>query len=251
MFQKQIKDLKEMSKTAITIYIRGPEFTINRSENVVDQVRVEEIEEERRTLGRMFEQIRGRATSRPIRSQTTEIGRKILKQTTKVKRGLASYVNGVRLSAIADTGAEQNVILARYATEQNLLMDHSVTETFKLGNSKTVESIGTVNIDYAFALEPSNIFKLTCHVISDGIYDLILGSPFLAVTGTMSKYRHRLTECVFQGYNLFHHGYLGNNSQRLKGCLADYHPALAVPDSGAECNVIDQQYVFSYIPIIT
>ncbi len=58
----------------------------------------------------------------------------------------------------------------------------------------------------------------------------------------MSKYRHRWTECLFNVANVFHFGFLGQNSQRLQGTLARRHSVLAVPDSGAERNIIDMRY---------
>lgn len=173
-------------------------------------------------------------------NQTHGIEMRLLKKISKVKRGLASFVNGARLSVIADTGAAHNVISAAYVEERNMKID-TVSTSFKLGNSSVVNSIGTVTIDYAFAEEPSKVFKLVCHVLPHCIYDLILGNAFLAATETMSKYRRRLTECMFSVANVFHLGYLGNYMQTLKGTLADQYAALAVPDTGAERNVMDLQ----------
>jgi hypothetical protein len=173
-------------------------------------------------------------------NQTHSIGRRLLKKISKVKRGLASFVNGARLSVIADTGAAHNVITAAYVKERNMKVDTAST-SFKLGNSSVINSIGTVTIDYAFAEEPSKVFKLVCHVLPHCIYDLILGNAFLTATETMSKYRRRLTECMFSVANVFHLGYLGNYMQTLKGTLADQYAALAVPDTGAERNVMDLQ----------
>ncbi|KAG8533929.1 uncharacterized protein KY384_001670 [Bacidia gigantensis] len=166
----------------------------------------------------------------------------VMKKVKRVKRGLASLVNGSRLSVIADTGAGQNMMSALYAKQRKLSVDSSSTGKFKIGNSSIITSIGTVTIDYAFAEEPSRLFKLTCHVIRDCLYDLILGSPFLTHTQTMSEYRRRLTECVFSISNFFHIGYLGNSSQLLRGAIADDSPAFAVPDTGAERNVMNLNY---------
>ncbi|MCJ1376633.1 hypothetical protein MMC20_007876 [Loxospora ochrophaea] len=58
----------------------------------------------------------------------------------------------------------------------------------------------------------------------------------------MSKFRRRLTRCVFSVVNMFHLNFLGNGSQRLEGFLADQYIALAAPDTGAERNVMDSEY---------
>lgn len=63
----------------------------------------------------------------------------------KIKRGLSGFVNGTRVSAIADTGSAQNVISAAYASDMKLLID-SKSSFFKLGNSKTILSIGELKI---------------------------------------------------------------------------------------------------------
>lgn len=55
----------------------------------------------------------------------------------------------------------------------------------------------------------------------------------------MSKHRKRLTECLFSVANVLHFNYIGQASQYLQGTLADQHFVLAVPDSGAERNVMD------------
>jgi hypothetical protein len=160
------------------------------------------------------------------------------KKFFKTKRGLSSFVNGSRLSVLADTGAAKNIISAAYVKEREIPISFSPS-SFRLGNSVNVNSIGTVTVDYAFAEEPSNIHKLICHVLPHCVYDLILGNAFLTATETMSKFRRRLTECVFSVVNMFHLGFLGNNSLQLEGVLADMYDVTATPDTGAERNVID------------
>ena len=166
---------------------------------------------------------------------------------SKIKRGLASFVNGEHLSVIADTGSTQNIVSAVYAEERKLIIDKTSC-SLKLGNSSIVQSMGTVNVDYAFAEEPSKVYKLTCHVLLSCIYDMILGNAFLVATETFSRYRHRLTACLFSVFNMVHLGYSGNDSQLLVGLLWDHlvddsFAAYALPDTGAERNVMDLKQV--------
>ena len=155
-----------------------------------------------------------------------------------MKRGLKSLVNGAWLSVIGDTGATGNVISADYATKRKLRLEQSCHQ-FQLGNSTQVKSLGAVTIDFAFAEKPSKIHKILCHVLPKCAYDLILGNTFLIATETLTKHRHRLTECVFPKLNLFHLNFLGNDDQRLRGTIADRYLAHAIPDTGAETNVMD------------
>lgn len=106
-----------------------------------------------------------------------------------------------------------------------------------------MQSVGTVNMRWAFAEEPTKPIQKTCHVLPVCTYDLILGSKFLAATETLVKYRRRVTECAFTMLNVFHLNLLDNCHQGLEvqGGLGD-HPASAIADTGAERNVIDLYY---------
>jgi hypothetical protein len=175
---------------------------------------------------------------------------------TKIKRGLSGFINATRVSAIADTGSAQNVISAAYASDLKLPIEYT-SNPFQLGNSKTVQSmgklvawlrfkhklltllLGTVKLHWAFAKDPTKKYDLLFHVLPKCIYDVILGSAFLTATETLSKYRRRLTECVFSMARVFRFGFLGNRCHRLEGILDGKYPVLAVPDTGAERNVMD------------
>ena len=105
---------------------------------------------------------------------------------------------------------------------------------------------GIVTLQWAFAEDRKKRISITCHVLPTCTYDLILGNIFLVATKTMSKYRARLTQCLFPVLNKFaSFNFLGETSQRLEGTLADTYNVLAVPDSGAERNVMDMQYAVS------
>ena len=78
-------------------------------------------------------------------------------------------------------------------------------------------------------------------------YDLILGSGFLQATEVFTKYRHRLTKCFFSILSNFaHFGFLGETTERLKGTLGDERDVFAVPDTGAERNVMDTEYALRH-----
>lgn len=106
-----------------------------------------------------------------------------------------------------------------------------------------IKSMGTVMVDYAFAEEPSEIYKLVCHVLPHCSYDLILGNAFLVATDTLSRHRRRLTECLFSVVDVLHLSFLGNDCQLLEGTLADQYTTYALPDTGAEKNVVDLKYI--------
>ncbi len=74
-------------------------------------------------------------------------------------------------------------------------------------------------------------------------YSLILGNGFLRATETITKFRHRLTKCLFSVIgNVSHFDFLGETYQRLEGTVADLHQVFAIPDTGADRNVMSLQY---------
>jgi hypothetical protein len=134
------------------------------------------------------------------------------------------------------------------------------THKFQLGSSKQIMSLGnsflhpiappapltvmtgTVQFQWAFSEDTRKTTTLTCHVLRTCIYDLILGRRFLDETQTLSKYQHRLSQCVFFEQRSFKFGLLGETFRRMEGTLGSHEHVLALPDTGAERNVIDFQY---------
>ena len=163
----------------------------------------------------------------------------------KTKLGLAGFANGSKISAMADTGSQKNIISASFVAKLGLNIKTSPC-SFTIGSSRQVHSVGTVSLSWSFAEKPKETIAVICHVLPRCIYDLILGNKFLTITETMSKYRNRLSKCVFSMINRFSSiAFLGETSQRLEGTLADTYNVFAVPDTGAERNVMTLQYAIA------
>lgn len=106
---------------------------------------------------------------------------------------------------------------------------------------------GTVSVLWAFAEKPKETLSILCHVIPRCTYDLILGNGFLTGTKTLTKFCHRMTRCLFSVVNSVpHFGFLGETYQRLEGTLDDRHSVLAIPDTGADRNVMSLQYALDH-----
>ena len=181
----------------------------------------------------------------------------------KPRRGLPGIASGKEMSALPDSGADHNVITAALA-EQLCLKIEGPPADFGLGNSKPLRSLGERNLqtklhynyflalcelkqisgiarlDWSFAERPSKIIRIICHVIPQCPYDLILGRKFLNATRTLSNCRNRATNCLFAKTNAMGVSSLGNNPQRLSGFVGS-HRALAIPDTGADRNVMDMR----------
>ena len=102
-----------------------------------------------------------------------------------------------------------------------------------------MDVVGTAKIVWSFAGESEKDFEIDCHVLPTCTYEIVLGSRFLKTTKTLSEYRHRLVDCIFKTTKHCKVNFLGGGLQYLKGSVDGNCQVLAVPDSGAERNVMD------------
>ncbi|KAL8652114.1 MAG: hypothetical protein Q9226_004398 [Calogaya cf. arnoldii] len=165
---------------------------------------------------------------------------------SKIKRGLPGFVNGARVSALPDTGSSRNVVSLAFAQDMKLGI-HGSPADFMLGNSTYTKSIGTVTLDWAFSDNPRDVSKIICDVLPGCNYSMILGSRFLTATQTLSKFRSRLTECLFSTLNVLKMNLLGNDNTRLHGYVGGGYgkeliEVAATPDTGAEGNIMDRNF---------
>ena len=63
------------------------------------------------------------------------------------------------------------------------------------------------------------------------------------MTETFTRYRHRLTNCLSSAAGVLRINLLDESHHSLKGTLGDRLQTDAVPDTGAEGNVMDLRYV--------
>ena len=63
------------------------------------------------------------------------------------------------------------------------------------------------------------------------------------MTETFTKYKHRLTKCLSSAARVLRFNLLGANRQILSGTLGNRNKVYAVPDTGAEGNVLNLRLV--------
>ena len=68
------------------------------------------------------------------------------------------------------------------------------------------------------------------------------------MTETFTKYRHRLTNCLSPATGVLRINLLDESRQFLEGTLGDTYKTEAVPDTGAEGNVMDLRCVERFCP---
>lgn len=147
-----------------------------------------------------------------------------------------------KVTALSDTGAARNCIRKQVVKSLNLeirRLRRDEPRSLILGNGKSVKVIGTVKCSWEFASDGERI-DILLYVLADCIFDVILGSNFLHDTETITKKTYRLSPLErprkFQLVSL-----CGMPVRCLKGRL-DSTECFAVPDSGAEPNLISYKY---------
>ena len=121
-------------------------------------------------------------------------------------------------------------------------------------------STGTVCNDLAFSGCTKNILRVIVDISPYCNYNIILGSKFSTDTQTLSKSRDCLTQCRFPTLDHPQINSLGQDDRRLQTSVDDNLrntlEVFAVPDTGAEVNVMSKRYgdfvikFWRYVPLL-
>jgi hypothetical protein len=150
-------------------------------------------------------------------------------------------LQGIDTAAFPDTGASSNFISERYARLHKFAVDRRGQSHVKVGSGAKTNIIGTAKLPFTFDGE-SETHHLTFNVLGKSLYDVVLGSPFLRLTQTFTRFTHRIqrrTRNFFQS-NFFKMCLLGSH-QFLSG-LTNGIPVDAVPDTGADVSVMSASF---------
>lgn len=162
---------------------------------------------------------------------------------TNIEPEVLGHLNGVKTAAFPDTGAECNFMSLRYARKQGFILAKGEHRTFKLANGKVARALGRVETKWKFFAEPGRTYDLVFYVLPKCSRHVILGNTFLQETKTMSIHKQRIRyakrRITQRAVNL-----IGNHnmSQRMAGSLNGV-PVLALPDSGAQPNIVSAAFV--------
>jgi curved DNA-binding protein CbpA len=162
---------------------------------------------------------------------------------------LEGWINRVRVSAIPDTGAERSMMAASFAKEIGLHVkpEQVSKETYlQIANGKHIRPIGVVKANWRLKADPRKIWEWTFTVLADCVFDIVIGDDFLKPNQIMSANKHYLSRKPRprNALSIWNVNILGSPSQRLSGTLND-EPVLALPDSGAEPNLVSYAYAQS------
>jgi len=170
----------------------------------------------------------------------------LVKKPARSIRVLEGFVDGKYVQAKPDTGAQANFMSLSFAESLGLALDQEDLEFrigFPMANGQKIWSVAQVSARWRFKNAMSDSYELKFFVLEKLTYDVVIGDEFLQATQTMSVYDHRLSWAPRSKsiLHIRHVNLLGDPNQRIRGIL-DEKSASALPDSGAEPNLVSYDY---------
>jgi hypothetical protein len=147
---------------------------------------------------------------------------------------IKAQLNETEVSAFPDTGAAANFMSLQYVKDHGLKLDRASSSVVELGNGSTVSTLGTTTSLFSFAGEEAT-HTLHFNVLRTSVYDVVLGSPFLKATETLTRYTHRVGQRFREAlsYRVCALGAAQRVSGRLNGVHID-----ATPDTGSDVSLV-------------
>ena len=151
---------------------------------------------------------------------------------------LPSTLNGHEISAVADIGAAANFIALHYVRSHDLTINSAARKLVQTAVGSAVDILGTVTLPFSFKDE-KKVHHLNFNVMREAVHDVIIGSPFLKLTKTYTRYKHRLQQ-MLREVRLPRLRLLGSH-QYVRGWVNDTYVD-AVPDTGADVPVMSMSF---------
>lgn len=151
---------------------------------------------------------------------------------------LPSTLDGREISAFPDVGAAANFIALRYVRTHGLTINSAARNLVQTAVGSAVDILGTVTLPFSFRGE-KKVHQMEFNVMRDAVHDVIIGSPFLKLTKTFTRYKHRLQQ-MLREVRLPRLRFLGSHQYirgRVNGSYVD-----AVPDTGADVPVMSLSF---------
>ena len=149
--------------------------------------------------------------------------------------------NGIPIEANADTGASFNIISGDLVASMDLSPEPGTQGHIALPSGRRVFSPGRVTGTFRFGGE-GKAYELSCVILEKASHALVLGSKFLRLTETFTKYMHRLRRAIAPvSLRLPSLNLIGDEQEAIPGYLNGLR-CLGVPDSGSDLMVVSGAY---------
>ena len=198
---------------------------------------------------RMGNQYLTRATNFTRALPWSKYGRQALRSSTDLtsapiaqrvihEPSLSAILEGNDVVAFPDTGAAANFISLDYVRARGLAINLDARHHVKTAAGSIVSTLGTVTLPFSFEGE-RNSHRLEFNVLRNAVHDVVLGSPFLKLTETMTRHVHRIKQRLREACSP-RLCFLG--SQQYVGGWANGSYVDAMPDTGAHVSVMSASF---------
>jgi len=175
------------------------------------------------------------------RSPSSTIGTVIRSFSSgREERYVEGYVHNTLVEGFPDNGADVSFISPQLATKLGLTPDEQEQRDIELPNRHSITSPGVVRVPWVFKGE-STLSTISCWIFPGLVHDLVLGKPFLAISKTLTTFKHRIKSRLKASLSRLRLMLLGHEQQRLCG-LFNGQPTLALPDTGSDIMLVSRDY---------
>ncbi|KAF4853527.1 hypothetical protein CGCSCA4_v002345 [Colletotrichum siamense] len=148
-------------------------------------------------------------------------------------------VNDIRTEASPDTGSDECIVSSHFASKLGKRPVPGTEKTITLANSKKVQSPGMIEVFWKFANDQTpHILK--CWILPGSSNDFVLGSQFLKMTETLTKFSHRIKKVLLPHRPRLR--LMGEEKERIMGLL-NHRLTTALADTGSDVMLVSLEYV--------
>lgn len=147
-------------------------------------------------------------------------------------------LGGRDVATFPDTGAAGNFISLSYAEKHRLRIDRTSASPILIGNGSIITMLGTTSLPFTFARE-TRIHNLEFAVLGRSKHDVILGSQFLQMTETFTRFSHRVRRRL---RDVLKNRVCVLGSQQYISGRANGVRVEAIPDTGADLCLMSASF---------
>jgi hypothetical protein len=153
---------------------------------------------------------------------------------------ILGFLHDTAVAFFPDNQSTHDIMSYDYAKRNNFKINNSTEGKIRTARGSLVKTLGTVSRPVRIAEEPETYIR-EFHVLPKCAHDIILGSPFLRLTQTFTKLRHRVVKKLRGRSSTRPVCFTGSSQQMLAG-WANGQSILALPDTGSDVCLMSLQY---------
>jgi hypothetical protein len=153
---------------------------------------------------------------------------------------ILGFLHDTAVTFFPDNQSAYDIMSHDYAKRNHFEIMSSTKGKLRTARGAMVNTLGTVSRPIRFAGE-SETYMREFHVLPKCVHDIILGSPFLRLTQTFTKFRHRIVNKL-RGLSSRHRVCFTGSSQQMLAGWANGQSVLALPDTGSDICLMSAQY---------